>query len=51
MIRAAGPPYIWARLPYIWGGDDNTRSPHRRNDIWILRTLSKYVRPFANAGP
>ncbi len=51
MIRAAGPPYIWAGLPYVWGGDDNTRSPPRRNDIWILRTLSKYVRPFANAGP
>ncbi len=51
MIRAAGPLYIWAGLPYIWGGDDNTRPPPRRHDIWILRILSKYVRPFANAGP
>ncbi len=29
MIRAAGPLYIWAGLPYIWGGDDNTRSLSR----------------------
>jgi len=32
MIRAAG-------LPYIWGGDDNTRSPLRRNNIWIVLTI------------
>ncbi len=31
MIRAAGLPYIWG------GGDKNTRSPLRPNDIWTVQ--------------